>query len=266
MPIDAKPRLNLPTLTVFSAAWNASLPVCRMSSSHRVVLQPELADEVLRVDDVLDQPVLRVPAVGREEDVAVGALDVGAAAEDGHHAGEVAVADVVLAAGRGEAAVARGREHHVRRVDVRAMLFLGEAEREDRAVVEQLGRAAPGGGVLALPDRAEPEDRDLPRVPVRQPVEAGDLAERGDASGVPALVRVAAGLGRGGQHRREDALALHELQEVGVPGALVVMLLERRLAAGLEELDRRQQCAPGGFVELLGAVGARIEERARRDG
>ena len=233
---------------------------------HGIVFETELADEVLRVDDVLDQPVLRMPAVGREEDVAVRSFDVGATAEHRHHAGQVSVADVVLAAGRGEAAVVRGREHHVRRVDVRAVLFLGEAEREDRAVVEQIGRAPPGGGVLALPDRAESEDRDLPRVPVRQAVEAGDLAERGDARGVPALVRIAAGFGRGGQHGREDPLALDELQEVRVPGALVILLLERRLAAGLEELDRRQQCAPGRLVEFLGAVGARIEERARRDG
>ena len=230
------------------------------SAPHRVVVEAKLADVVLRVDDVLDQRVLRVPAVGREEDVAVRALDVGAAAEHRHHAGEVAVADVVLAAARGEAAVAGRRQHHVGRVDVRAVLLLGEAEREDRAVLEQLGGAPPGGRVVALPDRAEPEDRDLPRVPVGEPVEAGDLAERADAGGVPALVRVAAGLGGRSQQRREDALALDELQEVGVPGALVVVLLERRLAAGLEEVDRRQQRAPGRLVELLRVVGAGVEQ------
>ena len=174
--------------------------------------------------------------------------------------GQVAVADVVLAAARGEAAVAVGRQDHVGRVDVGAVLLLGEAEREDRAVLEQLGGAAACGRVVALPDRAEPEDRDLPRVPVRQAVEAGDLAERADARGVPALVRVAGRFRRGRQQRREDALALDELQEVGVPGALVIVLLERRLAARLEEVDRRQQRSASRLVEVGRIVRARIEQ------
>jgi hypothetical protein len=33
MPIEAVHRLNLPTLTVFKAALNASGPACRMSAS-----------------------------------------------------------------------------------------------------------------------------------------------------------------------------------------------------------------------------------------
>ena len=33
MPTEAKPRLNLPTFTVFSAAWKAALPVCSTSAS-----------------------------------------------------------------------------------------------------------------------------------------------------------------------------------------------------------------------------------------
>jgi hypothetical protein len=110
------------------------------------------------------------------------------------------------------------------------VLLLREAEREDRPVLEQLGGATARRRVLALPDRAEPEDRDLPRVPVRESVEPCDLAERGDAGRIPPLVRITAGLGRWGQHRREDALALDELQEVGIPGALVIVLLERDLA------------------------------------
>jgi hypothetical protein len=61
MPIAAVHRLNLPTLTVFSAASNAARPVCRMSCGvHRVVLEPELADVHLAVHDVLDQVVVRV--------------------------------------------------------------------------------------------------------------------------------------------------------------------------------------------------------------
>ena len=132
----------------------------------RVLVQLELADVRLRVHHVLDQPVALVAAVGGEEHVALRALHVGAAAEHRHHARLVAVADVVLAAGRGEAAVPGRREHHVGGVDVGAVLALGQAEGEDRALVQQPRRALPGGGVLALPDRAEAQDRDLPRVPV----------------------------------------------------------------------------------------------------
>ena len=68
-------------------------------------------------------------AVGGEEDVPVGALDVVAAAEDRHHAGDVAVADVVLAAVARKPPVAVGREHHVGRVDVGAVRPLGQPER-----------------------------------------------------------------------------------------------------------------------------------------
>ena len=89
-------------------------------------------------------------AVGGEEDVALRALDVGAAAEDRDHPGHVAVADVVLAAVGAEAAVAVGREDHVGRVDVGAVLALGEAEGEDRALVEQLRRRAARAASLSL--------------------------------------------------------------------------------------------------------------------
>ena len=91
-----------------------------------------------------------MPAVGGEEDVAVRALDVGAAAEHRHHPGEVAVADVVLAAVGAEAAVAVGREDHVGRVDVGAVRLLGEAEGEDRAVVEQRRPRARGPPAFSL--------------------------------------------------------------------------------------------------------------------
>ena len=141
----------MPTLIVLSAASNASTPVCRTSSARdRVVLEVERADVHLPVHDVLDQLVGGVGAVGGEEDVAVGALDVGAAAEHRHHPGHVAVADVVLAAAGAEAAVAVGREDHVGRVDVGAVVALGEAEREHRAVLEQLARRARRAASLSL--------------------------------------------------------------------------------------------------------------------
>ena len=55
---------------------------------------------------------------------------------------------------------------------------LGQPEREHRTVVEPLRRPAAGPGVVALPDRRQAEDGDLPGIPVVQAVEGQDLTER----------------------------------------------------------------------------------------
>src|SRR5438270_6532785 len=136
-------------------------------------------------------------AVGGEEHVAVRTVKVGAATEDGDHARDVAVADVVLAAIGGEAALAIGGEDHVRRVDIGAVLTLREAEGEHRAILEQPDGAHPRGLVVALPDRAEAQDRYLPRVPVGQSVEPEDLVEHGVTSGVPTFASRAVRIARG---------------------------------------------------------------------
>jgi hypothetical protein len=70
---------------------------------------------------------------------------------------------------------------------------------------------------------------------VSQPVEAQDLGELADPPGVPARVGRALALGRA--HRSEDALLLHELEEVCVPRARVVVGEELLLALGFEEPD-----------------------------
>ena len=112
-----------------------------------------------------------------------------------------------------------------------------------------------GGVVVALPDRPEPEDRDLPRVPVGQPVEAEDLVEDGVAGGVPALVRIAAAVARGREQRRERALAREELDEVRVPLVRADLLGDLRLPLRLEPVDGRAEEALGRRVELGGVVG-----------
>ena len=145
------------------------------------------------------------------------------------------------------------------------MGLLGEPEGEDRAVVEQLGGPPPGRPVLALPDRPEAEDRDLPRVPVDEPVEGGDLVEGADAARVPPLAGIAPRLARRRQEGREHPLALLEVEEVGVPDPLVVVLLQHLLAARLEEVDRREHEAARCRVEVEPLVGARVEEDAIRD-
>ncbi len=106
-----------------------------------------------------------------------------------------------------------------------------------------------------------PEDRDLPGVPVGQAVEAGDLVERADPAGVPALVLVVAGLGGRGEQGREDLVLLHELEEVGVPGARGVLLAEYPLAARLEEVDGLEHQLAGAGVEVRWLVGARVEQQ-----
>ena len=188
-------------------------------------------------------------AVRGEEDVRVRPFHVGAPAEDRDHPGQVAVADVVLAAGRGEAAVAVGREDHVGRVDVGAVVLLGEAEGEDRAFLEELGGTLAGRVVVGLPDRPEPEDRDLPRVPVGQPVEAQDLVEDRVPRGVPALVRIAAPVALGSEQDREGSLAREELDEVAVPLVLPDLLGDLGLPLGLEPVDRRAEEALGRGIE-----------------
>ncbi|GAA3030492.1 hypothetical protein GCM10020000_04010 [Streptomyces olivoverticillatus] len=227
----------------------------------RVVLEAELADVLRGVDDVLDEVVRLVAAVGGEEDVAVGALDIGAAAEDGDEPGGVAVAYVVLGAAGQEAAVAVGLQQHVGGVDVGAVGLLGQAEGEHLALREELRGAGAGGGVVALPDRTEAEDGDLPRVPVVEAVEAEDLVEGRDPGGVPALVLLPVG-GRGrGEEGREQPFLGGEREEVGQPGAGAVVLDQLALAALLEPVDGGAQQPAGLGVEVRGVVGARVEEQ-----
>nr|BFE73348.1 hypothetical protein GCM10020092_066490 [Actinoplanes digitatis] len=234
--------------------------------AYRVVLEPELADVHLRVHDVLHQVVRGVPAVGGEEDVAVRPVDVGAAAEDRHEPGDVAVADVVLGAARQEAARGVRGEDHVGGVDVGAVAALGEPERHDVPVGEQPRRVCPGDRVGALPDRAEAEDGDLPGVPVAEAVEAEDLAQGRVAGGVPPLGGFVA-VGRRGQERREQAFLGGEVQEVAVPGPVDVAAQELLLTAVLEEVDGGAQQPAGLGVEVRGIVGVRVEQqRVRHDG
>ncbi len=90
--------------------------------------------------------------------------------------------------------------------------------------------------VRAHPERPEAEDRDLPRVPVAEAVEAEDLVDVAVAERVPP--GVGAAQLRGGEEVGEDLLPLHEVEEVGVPDPVEVVLAELPLSLRLEELDR----------------------------
>ena len=115
------------------------------------------------------------------------------------------------------------------------MRLLRETESENAAVFEGARGALLDRFVAAHPDRAEPENRHLPGVPVLEAVEAEDLGELADPPGVPAGVRGTVAGRRA--HRREDPLARHEVEEVPVPAARVVVLLQPALSLLLEEVD-----------------------------
>ena len=260
-----KHRLNLPTLTVLSAALKRLLAgVHDVLGADRVVLQLELRHEHLGRHDVLDHAVVRVGAVGEEEDVLVLAFDAVDASPHRDDAGVLAVADVVLAAVGPIAAVAVGREHHVGGVDVSAVAAFGKPERADPASLQDGRGAGARDRVRALPDRAESEHRDLHRVPVVQAVEAEDLGQRGVAAGVPTLVGVTRGIGRRGEERREQALLGGEVEEVGVEDLVVVIREQLGLAALLEPVDGRAEQATRLGVEVGGIVGVGVEQQIRR--
>ena len=233
-------------LTVFRAASKAAgSGVEDVGRFDRIGVQVELGDVALRVDDVADQLVVRVGRVGGEEGVTLGPFDAVDPAEDGNHRRLVAVADVVLATGRrvglaGPVVAGRGQDH-VGRIDVGAVGPLGETEGEDRTLGELVGGFLPGRFVLRLEDRTETEDRDLPRVPVGQPVEGGELVEFADPRGVPAPLRIPVAVTGRGQEGLEDAEVGLHLEELRVPVVLPVVVLQRLLAAVLEPLDHRLQ-------------------------
>ena len=141
------------------------------------------------------------------------------------------------------------------------MLPFGEAEGEDRAGIQQGRSALLCRGVVALPDRPQAENGDLPDVPVLPAVEAEDVAHHRDAAGIPALVWISAALGRRREQRGEHPLPFQELDEVCIPDPFAVLFEKNALAALLEEGDRRFEDAPRFGVERgkVGGVGVEQE-------
>lgn len=200
----------------------------------RVVVEVELADVVLAMYRVLDQPVVRVLRIGDEEGVSVA---IGHLAEDRNRCRLVGIADVVLAARRGVAAVRQRRHDHVRGVDVGAVFPFRQSEGEDVAVGEQA--LGPGLRILvaAHPDRADAEHRHLIDVPVAQAVEAGNFGKAADPPGVPDRVLAFLAVSGGRHQRGEGALPLAEFDEARIPDGAVVVLLEPGQHLSLEEGD-----------------------------
>ena len=76
--------------------------------------------------------------------------------------------------------------------------------------------------VWAHPDRTETENGNLPGVPVLQAVEAQDLGELTIAPGIPTRVGCALAFGRA--HGCKDPFFANEVEKIGVPRAVVVVL------------------------------------------
>ena len=154
--------------------------------------------------------------VGVEEYILVRAGLPFDSAEDRYRRRAVTVADVILRTASAPSSLSFGREDHVGLIDVGAVRLLGESERAYSAGLESGGCPLPSRSVFALPNRAEPKDRDLVRVPVIEAVETGNLRQCGDACGVPAFCRVAISVLRGCQERGKHLFLRQELQELGV--------------------------------------------------
>ena len=200
-----------------------------------IVVQGKVGHVLLVGNDVLLQLVSLVPVVGHEEGVVVGAvLDL---AQGGDHLGFVAVADVVLLAVRHPGAVRPGCEGGLGCVDVGAVRPLGEAEGEDRPLLEKLGGPAFRRFVCAHPDRPQPQDAHLEAVPVAQPVERQQFAVFAVAGRVPTAVRVAAGVRPGGEQLGKDLLPGNEIDKPPVPHLPVEVFGQPGLAHVLEKGD-----------------------------
>jgi hypothetical protein len=139
------------------------------------------------------------------------------------------------------------------------VLPLGEPECEDPALLERPGRLLLELLVSAHPDRAQTENRDLPRVPVSEPVEGDDLVELAVAVGVPARVRIVAIPGRGEQGG-EYLVLLDEVEILPIPDLLPVVLPDTRQPLLLEELERLQHDLAGLLVRILANVFLGVQE------
>ena len=234
----------------------------------RVVVEREVGDVVLRVAEVLHALVSLVPRIDHEEDVVVGLVIVrngavwpGHLAEDRDQRRLVGVADVVLLAPRQEGPVRLRKERHLARVEIRAVLLLGQPEGEDAPLLQQASGVALDLLVAAHPDRPEAEDRHLPGVPVGQAVEAEDLVEFAVAPGVPAA-SLAALVWRGEEGGEEPAI-LHEVEEVPVPDPFVIVVLDPRQPLRFEEVDDGEHQLAVGLVRVRADAALRVEQHDR---
>ncbi len=221
-----------------------------------VIAQQELADVVLAGSDVFEQLVVFAAIIGHEEDIVAA---IGHFAKSRDHRGQVGVADVIFLAVGPVAAIRLGRETHLSRVDVRPVRALREPKGEHGPLLEQLRGPALEAFVLAHPDRPQAQDGDLPGVPVGQPVKTQNLVEFAVAPGVPAAAGVA--VARWGQQGGEKFLLPDKVEEIGVPGAGVIVFFDLFQALVFKKSNGFAHDLPRWLVGIVAVVLFGVQEK-----
>ncbi len=90
-----------------------------------------------------------------------------------------------------------------------------------------------------------------------KPVEGEYLVEAANAPGVPPAVLRA--VLRRGEERREDAVLLHEFQQVGIPLERAVVFLDLVQALLLEEVNGLEHHLPGALIGIVVVVVFRVQ-------
>ena len=115
------------------------------------------------------------------------------------------------------------------------MLFLGQAEGENCTIIQKTGRSLLHILIFTHPDRTQPENRDLPDVPVAEPVKAEQFIEGTEPGCVPPTI--CATISGRGQQGCEYPLPLDEVDKVGIPDPVEIVLLKASPSLGLEKSD-----------------------------
>ncbi len=128
------------------------------------------------------------------------------------------------------------------------MGFFAETEGKDTAFFEKLRGFFLDLFIVAHPDRPQAQDRNLPGIPVLQPVKPQYFIESTIPVGVPAFI-AAAVLGRG-QQGGEYFFRFDKLEKIRIPDPLVVVVLQFFLALVFKERD--------GFLHYLPGLGIQV--------
>ena len=217
-----------------------------------VVVQGIVGHVILGAAHVLDAVIVIAFIIGNEKHVTalvlprfgIGqdvAISIGDLAKSRREIGGLAIPDVVLLAFRDVGAIFLRDQFHLGGIQVRPVLLFREAECKHAAFLQALRGFLLYFLVLAHPNRPEPENADLPGVPViREAIKAKDLVEIAIPIRIPsrgqALIFMAC-IPRGRQEVREYLLALLEINEILVPDIRMLVFLYPFFALGLEKRD-----------------------------
>ena len=146
----------------------------------------------------------------------------------------ISVADVVLPT-VGFPAISIRCQHHIGRINIGTVRFLGETESEDATIFEGLSGFLAHRLVSTHPDRTQAEYGDLPGIPILKAVEPKDLGKLTNTPSIPAGIQRA--LTRRSIHRGHQAMFFGIVKKVRIPTAVVVVADEALLPLGLKEFN-----------------------------